>query len=42
MKKMLGIAGSPRKGGNSDVLMKRILKGARDEGIATLISCEFH
>ena len=35
MKKMLGIAGSPRKGGNSDVLMKRILKGARDEGIAT-------
>ena len=35
MKKMLGIAGSPRKGGNSDVLMKLILKGARDEGIAT-------
>jgi multimeric flavodoxin WrbA len=35
MKKMLGIAGSPRKGGNSDVLMKRILKGARDEGITT-------
>ena len=35
MKKILGIAGSPRKGGNSDVLMKRILKGARDEGIAT-------
>ncbi len=35
MKKVLGIGGSPRKGGNSDILMKRFLKGARDEGIAT-------
>ena len=35
MKKVLGIGGSPRKGGNSDILLKRILKGARDEGIAT-------
>jgi len=35
MKKVLGIGGSPRKGGNSDILLKRLLKGARDEGIAT-------
>ena len=34
MKKVLGIGGSPRKGGNSDILLKRLLKGARDEGIA--------
>ena len=35
MNKILGIGGSPRKGGNSDILMKRFLKGARDEGVAT-------
>ena len=35
MKKILGIGGSPRKGGNSDLLLQRLLKGARDEGIAT-------
>jgi len=35
MNKILGIGGSPRKGGNSDILMKRFLKGARDENIAT-------
>ena len=35
MKKILGIGGSPRKGGNSDILMKRFLKGARDEGVTT-------
>ena len=35
MKKVLGIGGSPRKGGNSDILMKRLLKGARDGGAAT-------
>jgi len=35
MKKILGIGGSPRKGGNSDILLKQLLKGARDEGIAT-------
>ncbi|MHC4277839.1 MAG: flavodoxin family protein [Planctomycetota bacterium] len=35
MKKVSGIGGSPRKGGNSDILMKRFLKGAGDEGIAT-------
>lgn len=34
MKKVLGIGGSPRKGGNSDVLMKHLLKGVKDEGIA--------
>lgn len=35
MNKILGIGGSPRKGGNSDILMKRFLKGARDEGVTT-------
>ena len=35
MKKVLGIGGSPRKGGNSDMLLKRLLKGASDEGVAT-------
>jgi multimeric flavodoxin WrbA len=35
MNKILGIGGSPRKGGNSDILMKRFLKGARDEGVIT-------
>ncbi|MFC2025260.1 flavodoxin family protein [Chloroflexota bacterium] len=34
MKKILGIGGSPRKGGNSDILLKQLLKGARNEGIA--------
>ena len=34
MKKVLGIGSSPRKGGNSDILLKRLLKGARDEGAA--------
>jgi len=33
MKKILGIGGSPRKGGNSDILLKQLLKGARNEGI---------
>jgi multimeric flavodoxin WrbA len=35
MKKVLGIGGSPRKGGNSDILLKRLLKGASDEGVVT-------
>ena len=35
MEKILGIGGSPRKGGNSDILLKQLLKGARNEGIAT-------
>jgi len=35
VKKVLGIGSSPRKGGNSDILLKRMLKGARDEGVAT-------
>jgi len=34
MKKVLGIGGSPRRGGNSDILMQRLLQGARD-GAAT-------
>ena len=35
MKKVLGIGGSPRKGGNSDILLKRLLKGVAGEGIVT-------
>ena len=35
MKKVLGIGGSPRKGGNSDMLLKRLLKGAGDKDVAT-------
>ena len=35
MKKILGIGGSPRKGGNSDIILKQLLKGARDVSIAT-------
>jgi len=34
MKKVLGIGGSPRKGGNSDILLRQLLKGARN-GAAT-------
>jgi len=30
--KLLGIHGSPRKGGNSDILLERALQGARDAG----------
>ena len=32
--KVFGIGGSPRKNGNSDVLLKHILKGVRDNKIA--------
>ena len=35
MKKVLGIGGSPRKGGNSDILLKHIIKGVSNEGVAT-------
>lgn len=33
MTKILGIGGSPRKGGNSDVLLKHIVMGARKENV---------
>lgn len=33
MKKVLGIGGSPRRGGNSDILMHHILKGAKNEAV---------
>lgn len=32
--KVVGIGGSPRKGGNSDLLLKHILKGVTDNNIA--------
>lgn len=34
--KVLGIGGSPRKGGNSDVLLKYLLKGVSANGIAAV------
>lgn len=34
MKKVLGIGSSPRKGGNSDILLKWLLKGLSNAGIA--------
>jgi multimeric flavodoxin WrbA len=35
MKNILGIIGSPRKNGNTDVMVSRILEGARDNGANT-------
>ncbi len=35
MHKVLGIGGSPRKGGNSDILLRRLLLGAEKVGSAT-------
>jgi len=35
MKKVLGIVGSPRKGGNTHILVSEILKGAREAGART-------
>ena len=35
MKKILGIVGSPRRNGNTHVLVSRILGGARAEGAYT-------
>ncbi|RQD83327.1 MAG: flavodoxin family protein, partial [Methanocalculus sp. MSAO_Arc2] len=32
---ILGVVGSPRKGGNSDILLEHILKGAGETGAAT-------
>ena len=42
--KILGIYGSPRKGGNSDLLLDQALEGARSQGaeILTLYVREFH
>jgi len=35
MTNMLGIGGSPRKGGNSDILLDRVLRGVRGAGATT-------
>jgi len=50
MKKILGISGSPRKGGNSDIFLQHVLKGAgsisteavhlRDYQFQSCIGCE--
>jgi multimeric flavodoxin WrbA len=37
MKKILGIVGSPRKNGNTDILVSKALEGARAEGAITNI-----
>jgi multimeric flavodoxin WrbA len=37
MKSILGISGSPRKGGNTDVLVSAILEGARAAGATTSV-----
>lgn len=33
---MLGVLGSPRRGGNSDILLDQCLKGAREKGATTV------
>jgi len=35
MVKIIGIGASPRKAGNTDILLNHMLKGARDKGIDT-------
>jgi multimeric flavodoxin WrbA len=35
MKKVLGVCGSPRKNGNTDILVSRILEGAEEAGAKT-------
>lgn len=37
MKKILGVVGSPRKNGNTDILVSKVLEGASSEGAATNI-----
>jgi len=41
--KVLGIAGSPRRGGNTDLLLAEVLKGAQSRGaeVKTIILSEF-
>lgn len=36
--RVLGIYTSPRKDGNSDILMKELLRGASETGAGTLFS----
>ncbi len=40
--KVLGIAGSPRKGGNTDILLARFIEGAANKGaeVKTLAACD--
>jgi multimeric flavodoxin WrbA len=35
VKKVLGVVGSPRRGGNTDILVSRMLEGAGEEGART-------
>ena len=34
-RRIIGVAGSPRKNGNSDVLLNHILSGAKEENVFT-------
>ena len=40
--KILGIAGSPRRGGNTDILLSRFMEGAlsRQAEVKTLVVCD--
>jgi len=38
---VLGIGGSPRRGGNSDVLLRNILQGIKDTDVAQLRDFQF-
>ena len=42
--KVLGIAGSPRRGGNTDTLLARFMEGAAGKGaeIKTLVACDLN
>ena len=35
MKKILGVIGSPRRNGNTHILVSRVLEGANNEGMST-------
>ncbi|MFO8009957.1 MAG: flavodoxin family protein [Dehalococcoidia bacterium] len=42
--KIVGIAGSPRRGGNTDILLERSLEGAKSAGahVEKIVLCEMH
>jgi multimeric flavodoxin WrbA len=33
MRRILGVVGSPRRNGNTNILVSRILEGAKEEGV---------
>ncbi len=40
--RVLGIAGSPRRGGNTDLLLAEVMKGAASQGaeVKTIVLCD--